>query len=139
MESWVLFALLSAIMAALATIFAKVGLQKVDSITATALRSVIMMLLAISIMIFVRGFEAVKSLTQSEIIFIVLSGIAGGLSWIFYFLALQKGEASLVSAIDRASLLFVLLFAIIFLHEELTLKKILSIVLITIALYLIIL
>lgn len=139
MESWVLFALLSAIMAALATIFAKVGLQKVDSITATALRSVIMMLLAISIMIFVRGFEAVKSLTQSEIIFIVLSGIAGGLSWIFYFLALQKGEASLVSAIDRASLLFVLLFAIIFLHEELTLKKILSIALITIALYLIIL
>jgi len=138
MESWVLFALLSAIMAALATIFAKVGLQKVDSITATALRSVIMMLLALSIMIFVRGFEAAKSLTQSEIIFIILSGIAGGLSWIFYFLALQKGEASLVSAIDRASLLFVLLFAIIFLHEELTLKKILSIALITIALYLII-
>jgi len=139
MESWVLFALLSAIMAALATIFAKVGLQKVDSITATALRSVIMMLLAISIMIFARGFEAAKSLSQSEIIFIILSGIAGGLSWIFYFLALQKGEASLVSAIDRASLLFVLLFAIVFLHEELTLKKILSIALITIALYLIIL
>jgi len=139
MESWILYALLSAIMAALATIFAKVGLQKVDSITSTALRSVIMMLLATNIMIFVKGFEAVKSLTQSEIIFIILSGIAGGLSWIFYFLALQKGEASLVSAIDRASLLFVLLFAIIFLHEELTLKKILSIALITIALYLIIL
>jgi len=138
MESWVIYALLDAIAAALATILAKIGLQNVDSIAATALRSVVMMVFALGVMMYFRGASALKSVGQVEYLFIILSGIAGGLSWIFYFIALQKGEASSVAIIDRSSVLFIIVFSIILLHEELTLKKAVSVVLITIALYLLI-
>lgn len=135
-ESWVMYALLDALAAALATILAKIGLQRVDSITATALRSVVMMVFAVTVMLYFRGTAYVKSVTEKEYIFIVLSGVAGGLSWIFYFLALQRGDASSVAMIDRSSILFILVLSILLLHEELTLKKAISMALIAAALYL---
>ncbi|AFL67074.1 EamA family transporter [Desulfurococcus amylolyticus] len=138
MESWIIYALLDALAAALATILAKIGLQNVDSITATALRSIVMTVFAVSIMLYFRGVAYVGRITSMEYIFIILSGVAGGLSWIFYFLALQKGDTSTVAMIDRSSILFIILFSVILLHEELTLKKAISVALIAIALYLLI-
>lgn len=138
MESWVIYALLDALAAALATILAKIGLQNVDSITATALRSIVMTVFAVGIMLYFRGVAYVGRITSMEYIFIILSGVAGGLSWIFYFLALQKGDTSIVAMIDRSSILFIILFSLVLLHEELTLKKAISVALIAIALYLLI-
>lgn len=92
MEDWVLYALLDAFMAALATIFAKIGLQHVDSVTATALRSVVMMVFAVGVMFAFRGTGFVSTITSREALFIILSGVAGGASWVLYFLALQKGK-----------------------------------------------
>ncbi|ADV65406.1 protein of unknown function DUF6 transmembrane [Desulfurococcus mucosus DSM 2162] len=138
MEQWVVYALLDALAAALATILAKMGLQRVDSVTATALRSIVMMFFAVGIMLYFRGVEHVKGITQVEYLFIVLSGVAGGLSWIFYFIALQKGDASSVAMIDRSSILFIILLSVLILHEELTWKKAVSAILIAAALYLLV-
>ncbi|MEM0368064.1 MAG: EamA family transporter [Desulfurococcaceae archaeon] len=134
MNTWFIYALLSALTAALATIFAKIGLQNVDSITATALRSVIMMILAFAVLYSYRGFEDLFKLAQREYLFIILSGIAGGASWIFYFAALQRGEASKVALIDRSSILFVIALSVLVLNEELTIRKAIAALLIFTAL-----
>jgi len=137
--NWIFLAILSSLMAALSTIFAKIGLQKVDPIIATALRSIIIMIFSISLALYVsKSVNMIKYLTTSEIIFIILSAIAGGISWVFYFMALQKGEASVVAAIDKSSILFILLFSILFLHESVTINKVLAIILIAIGLFLLI-
>ncbi|MEM1628969.1 MAG: EamA family transporter [Desulfurococcaceae archaeon] len=134
MGDWAIYALMSAFTAALATILAKIGLQGVDSITATALRSIVMTFLAFTVLYFHRGLRDVFNLTQREYLFIVLSGVAGGASWIFYFTALQKGEASKIALIDRASLLFVLVLSILILSEEITPRKLIATLLIFTAL-----
>jgi len=137
--SWISLAILSSLMAALSTIFAKIGLQKIDPIIATALRSVIIMVFTMSVALYItKNINLAKSLTRYELTFIILSGIAGGLSWIFYFMALQKGYASIVAAIDKSSILFILVFSILFLHESITVSKVLAIILITIGLLLLI-
>jgi len=137
--NWIILAIISSLMAALSTIFAKIGLQKVDPIIATALRSIIITIFTLSLALYItKNVNLIKSLTTSEIIFIILSAIAGGLSWIFYFMALQKGYTSIVAAIDRSSILFILLFSILFLHEGITINKVLAIILITIGLFLLI-
>ena len=135
MSEWFIYALLSAFTAALATIFAKIGLQGVDSVTATALRSVVMAALTLIVLVFWRGMEGqVTKLTQREYLFVLLSGLAGGASWILYFAALQKGEASRVALVDRSSILFVLVLATVVLHEELTVKKLVAAILVLVAL-----
>ncbi|MEM0005197.1 MAG: EamA family transporter [Desulfurococcaceae archaeon] len=134
MSDWIIYALLSAVAAALATVFAKIGLQNVDSLTATALRSIVMTLLAFIVLYSYRGFSDLFKLTRLEYLFIVMSGLAGGASWIFYFIALQRGEASKVALIDRTSVLFVLLLSILILGEELTLKKLVATLLVFTAL-----
>jgi transporter family protein len=134
MSDWIIYALLSAVAAALATVFAKIGLQNVDSLTATALRSIVMTLLAFIVLYSYRGFSDLFKLTRLEYLFIVMSGLAGGASWIFYFIALQRGEASKVALIDRTSVLFVLLLSILILGEELTLKKLVAALLVFTAL-----
>ncbi|MEM0378805.1 MAG: EamA family transporter [Thermosphaera sp.] len=138
MEDWVLYALLDAFMAALATIFAKIGLQHVDSVTATALRSVVMMVFAVGVMFAFRGTGFVSTITSREALFIILSGVAGGASWVLYFLALQKGETTPVSIIDKSSLLFVIILSILILHEEITIKKIAASALMIAAIYLLV-
>ncbi|WP_440059284.1 EamA family transporter [Thermogladius sp. 4427co] len=129
METWFFYALLDALMAALATIFAKIGLTGVDSITATALRSVVMMLFSIFFMLAVRGTGYIQTISLRDVFFIIISGVAGALSWILYFLALQKGPTTPVVVVDKASLLFVAVLSILILGESLTVKKAVSLVL----------
>jgi transporter family protein len=138
MENWALYALLDALMAALATIFAKIGLQHVDSLTGTALRSIVMMVFSIVVMLVFRGTGFVSNITSREAVFIVLSGVAGGASWVLYFLALQKGETTPVALIDKSSLLFVIALSVIILHEQLTVKKIVASALMIAAIYLLV-
>lgn len=136
MEEWFIYGILSALTAALATIFAKIGLQRVDPLIATAIRSVIMTILVFTALGVFRGYSGMGDLSRNELLFIVLSGLSGGASWILYFAALQKGEASRVALIDRSSVLFVLIMSFIILHEAVTIKKLVAAGLIIIALLL---
>lgn len=129
---WWIYALLSALFAALTTIFAKIGIEAINSNLATAIRTIIILLVAWGI-VFAKG--DVKGLTEipnKTLLFLVLSGLATGLSWIFYFKALQIGKASLVAPIDKSSLVLVLLFSAVFLGESLTRQSILGTFLIVI-------
>lgn len=119
---WFLLATLSALFAALVSIFAKIGLQGVDSSVATAVRAIVMTLFTV---IFVISTGKGPQLTQSSskhIGFIILSGVAGALSWLCYFAALRLADASKVAPIDRASVLIVMILAALFLGEQVTLK-----------------
>jgi len=111
--------LLDALMAALATIFAKIGLQHVDSLTGTALRSIVMMVFSIVVMLVFRGTGFVSSVSSREAVFIALGGVAGGASWVLHLLAPQKGEATPVAFIDKSSLLFLIALSVIILREHL--------------------
>ncbi len=119
---WWIYALLSAVFAALTAIFAKVGIKGVDTDLATAIRTVVILVLAWGIAFFRGGTSTIHTLTRHSILFLVLSGIATGLSWIFYFKALQIGKVSLVAPVDKASVAIVIILSIIFLGETLTLK-----------------
>jgi len=136
LPDWFIYALLGAIAAALASIFAKMGLQNVDSITATALRSIVTTIMVFAVLYFTRGYSGLTNLTQREYLFILLSGLAGGASWILYFIALQRGEAGRVAIVDRSSVLFVIVLATLILQEELTMKKIIAAILVFSALVL---
>jgi len=114
--------LLSAFFAALVAIFAKVGLQGVDSNVATAMRSIIMAFFVIAFIAALGKFNQLAQMTHSDMIFIILSGIAGAASWLCYFAALRLADASKVAPIDRSSVLMVLVLAVLFLGEKVTLK-----------------
>jgi bacterial/archaeal transporter family protein len=116
----VVYALLAAIFAALTTIFAKVGVSNINSNVATAIRTIIILLIAWGI-VFVRGeWSGWTAISSRTLLFLILSGAATGLSWIFYFRALQLGPASLVAPIDKSSLVLIILFSVLFLGEPLT-------------------
>ncbi|MDQ6843338.1 MAG: EamA family transporter [Bacteroidota bacterium] len=119
---WWIYALLSALFAALTAIFAKIGIKGVDTDLATAVRTVVILILAWGIAFFRGGASTMYSLTKHNILFLVLSGIATGLSWIFYFKALQIGKVSQVAPVDKASVAIAIILSIIFLGETLTLK-----------------
>ncbi|OGJ20416.1 hypothetical protein A3K73_00185 [Candidatus Pacearchaeota archaeon RBG_13_36_9] len=129
--SWLLFALLSAVFASLVAIFAKIGLQGVDANVATTIRAFITFIFLMAI-IFVQGkLKLVPEFFTSKIaFFIILSGIVGALSWLFYFMAIQQGKVSSVVGIDHLSVVFALIFAFVFLNEKITLKGTMGIVLI---------
>jgi transporter family protein len=117
---WWIFALLSALFAALTAIFAKIGIRGVDTDLATAIRTLVILILAWGIAFFRGGAATMHTLTKQNIIFLCLSGIATGLSWIFYFKALQLGKVSQVAPVDKMSVAFDIIFAILFLGEPLT-------------------
>jgi transporter family protein len=119
---WWMYALLSALFAALTAVFAKVGVKDVDTNLATAIRTVVILILAWSIAFFKGGTSSILTLTKQNLIFLTLSGIATGLSWIFYFKALQLGKLSQVAPIDKLSVVLVMIFSLIFLGETLTIK-----------------
>lgn len=120
---WWIFALLSAFFAALTAIFAKIGIKNMDSDLATAIRTVIILLLAWGIVLFKRGSGAgIFNLSKQNWTFLILSGVATGLSWIFYFKALQLGKVSQVAPVDKSSVAIAIILSIIFLGEPLTLK-----------------
>jgi len=119
---WWIYALLSALFAALTAIFAKIGIKDVDTDLATAVRTVVVLILAWTIAFFRGGTNSIMTLTKQNVIFLALSGVATGLSWIFYFKALQLGKISQVAPIDKLSVALAIIFSVLFLGETLTLK-----------------
>jgi transporter family protein len=128
---WLVFALMSAITAAFVAIFGKIGLEGVDSITATGIRAGIMFAAILLLMGFTGRIQQITSVNQHSLFYIFLGGLAGAASWVFYFLALKYGQATQVASIDRASVIFVLVFAALFLAEKITLPKAAGVALIT--------
>jgi bacterial/archaeal transporter family protein len=120
---WWIYALLSALFAALTAIFAKIGIKGVDTDLATAIRTVVILLIAWGIAIFRGTTGTMGSLTKNNWIFLVLSGCATGLSWICYFKALQLGKVSQVAPVDKLSVALAIVFAVLFLGESLTVKQ----------------
>jgi transporter family protein len=127
--SWVIYALLSAFFAALTAILAKIGVKNIDSNLATAIRTVVILLFAWGIVFFQGTTKQIGSLSSFTVLFLVLSGIATGLSWLFYFRALQLGNASQVAPIDKLSIVLTLLLSIFILKEKADLSVILGIAL----------
>ena len=119
---WWIYALLSAFFAALTAIFAKVGVENVNSNLATAIRTVVVLVMIWMIVFFRNEYKAIGELSSRNLIFLGISGVATGFSWIFYFKALQIGEVSKVAGIDKLSLALTIIFAVIFLGETLTWK-----------------
>ncbi|MDF5715531.1 MAG: EamA family transporter [Rhizonema sp. NSF051] len=131
-KTWWIYALLSACFAALTTIFAKIGVENVNSNLATAIRTVVILVVA-WVIVFAQGNVVhISEIPPKSMFFILASGGATGLSWIFYFKALQEGKASQVAPIDKSSLVLVLLFSVIFLRESLSWKILLGTFLIVI-------
>ncbi len=120
---WWIYALLSAAFAALTAIFAKIGITGVDSDLATAIRTVIILIIAWGIALYKGSAENMGALNQTNWIFLVLSGCATGLSWIFYFKALQLGKVSQVAPVDKLSVALAIILSVVFLKEPLTLKS----------------
>lgn len=128
--TWWIDALLSAVFAALTTIFAKIGVANINSNLATAIRTLVILPIVWSIVLFEGHVRDLAAIPFKALIFLILSGVTTGLSWLFYFQALQKGEASLVAPIDKSSLVLVLLFSALFLGEPLTARSLLGVALI---------
>lgn len=118
---WWVYALLSALFAALTAIFAKIGVENVNSNLATAIRTIVVLVM-IWMIVFFRNEAKISELSTRNWIFLTISGLATGLSWIFYFKALQMGEVSKVAGIDKLSLALTVIFAVLFLGETLTWK-----------------
>ena len=121
---WLIFALLSAFTAGLVALFGKLGLQGLDTNTATAVRAVIMALFLVGVVIVQGKLANVEAIlgNSKALLFIVLSGVAGAVSWIFYFLALKLGKVSQVAPIDRLSMVFAMVLAVLFLGEKINLR-----------------
>ena len=123
---WSIFAILSAIFAALTSILAKVGIEGVNSNLATAVRTIVVVLMA-WFMVFVTGNQnGIVDISKKSWIFLILSGLATGASWLCYYKALQLGEASKVVPIDKLSIVITIILAFIFLGEQITLKTLIG-------------
>jgi transporter family protein len=130
MLSWPFWALLSAAFAALTAIFAKIGIENVNSDFATFIRTIVI-LLAAGMMVYVTGnWQSPSNVSAKTWLFLVLSGFATGASWICYFRALKLGDAARVAPIDKLSVVFVAVFAVLFLGEKLSLPNWLGVILI---------
>lgn len=136
---WFIFAILSAIFAALTSILAKVGIEGINSNLATAIRTIVIVLMA-WLMVFVSGSQnGIMDISKKSWIFLVLSGLATGASWLCYYKALQLGEASKVVPIDKLSIVITVALAFIFLGEQITLKTLIGCTLIVTGTFIIIL
>jgi transporter family protein len=127
---WFVFALLSAVFAALTSILAKVGIEGVNSNLATAVRTVVVVAMAWGMVFLTNAQSGISDIGRKSWIFLILSGLATGASWLCYYKALQVGEASKVVPIDKLSVVITLVLAFIFLHEKFTAKSLVGCVLI---------
>ena len=123
MEMWFLFAILSALFAALTSILAKIGIEGVNSNLATAIRTVVVVAMSWGMVFLTNAQTGLGGIGKKSWLFLILSGMATGASWLCYYRALQIGEASKVVPIDKLSVVITLLMAFIFLHEEFTVKS----------------
>jgi len=123
---WILYAILSAVFASLTAIFAKIGVKDINSNLATAIRTIVVLILIWGI-VFARGeHEGFSLLTKKNILFLVISGIMTGLSWIFYFRAIQEGPLSVIAPIDKLSVALTIILSIIIFNEAVTLKMLIG-------------
>lgn len=127
---WMIFALLSAVFAALTSILAKVGIEGVNSNLATAIRTVVVVIMAWGMVFLTNTQNGIMEISRKSWLFLILSGLATGASWLCYYKALQIGEASKVVPIDKLSVVITLILAFIFLHEEFTIKSVIGCILI---------
>jgi transporter family protein len=123
---WWIYALLSAVFAALTAILAKVGIKGINSDLATAIRTIFILLIAWGIVLFRKELNGISGFSKNNWLFLGLSGVATGLSWIFYFKALQLGKVSQVAPIDKLSVAIALILSVVLLHEAITWKIILG-------------
>lgn len=127
---WFIFALLSAVFAALTSILAKVGINGVNSNLATAIRTVVVVIMAWGMVFLTNAQNGLFGISRKSWLFLILSGLATGASWLCYYKALQIGEASKVVPIDKLSVVITLILAFIFLHETFTIKSLIGCILI---------
>ena len=127
---WLLFAIFSAIFAALTAILAKIGIENVNSNLATAIRTVVVVVMAWGMVFLTNAQNGIFSIGKKSWIFLILSGLATGASWLCYYKALQLGEVSKVVPIDKLSLVITIILAFIFLHEEISAKSLIGCILI---------
>ena len=130
MQLWIGYALLAAFFAGLVAILGKIGVREVDATLATAVRSVVMAVFLVTAAVVLGKVGSVGSISRRAFAFIVLSGAAGAASWLFYFLALRDGPATGVAALDRLSVVFVFVLAVVFLGDAFTVKAALGAVLV---------
>lgn len=130
-DSWVIYAILSAVFAALTSILAKIGISDINSNLATAIRTIVVLIMALGIVFMTGAQSGIQDITAKSWIFLVLSGIATGLSWLFYYKALQLGDASKVVPIDKFSVVISMILAFVILKEDLTFKTVMGGILIT--------
>lgn len=131
-KAWLVYALLSAIFASLTSILGKVGIENVESNLGTAIRTIVVLIMAWIIVFATKKQSDVKKIDKKSLLFLILSGIATGTSWLCYYKALQDGLASIVVPIDKLSILVTILFAYVFLKEKLSKKSIVGLVLIVV-------
>lgn len=129
---WLLFAVLSAVFAALTSIFAKIGIDGVNSNLATALRTIVVLAMAWGMVFLTNSGGGISEISKKSWLFLILSGLATGASWLCYYKALQIGEASKVVPVDKLSVVITMLLAILFLDEKLTVNKLIGCLLIAI-------
>lgn len=128
-KMWLLFAILSAVFAAATAILAKIGIENVDSNLATAIRTIVVLIMAWLVVFITNKSGGLASITPKSWLFLILSGLATGASWLCYFYAIKIGDVSKVVPVDKCSLVLAIIFAVIFLGESLTWKTILGCIL----------
>ena len=129
MNMWIIFAILSAVFAALTSILAKVGIEGVDSNLATAVRTIVVVIMAWAMVFITNTQSGLSQISRKSWIFLILSGIATGASWLCYYKAIQLGDVSKVVPIDKLSVVVTLILAFVFLHEEFTVKSVIGCIL----------
>ena len=129
---WIIFAILSAVFAALTSILAKIGIENVESNTATAIRTCVVLVMAFLIVICKRETKFIKDLKGKDIVFLILSGLATGASWLCYYFAIQQGQVSVVVPIDKLSILITVFFSLIVFKENLSKKAWIGLALFTV-------
>ena len=127
---WMIFAVLSAVFAALTSILAKVGIEGVNSNLATAIRTIVVVIMAWGMVFLTHAQNGLAEISKKSWIFLILSGLATGASWLCYYKALQMGDASKVVPIDKLSVVITLMLAFVFLHEQFTAKSLIGCILI---------
>ena len=128
---WLVFAILSAVFAALTSILAKIGVDGVDSTLATAIRTVVVVLMSWAMVFITNTQTGIMEISRKSWIFLILSGLATGASWLCYYKALQMGDVSKVVPVDKMSVVLTLILAFVFLHEDFNVKSAIGAVLIT--------
>ena len=128
---WMIFAVLSAVFAALTSILAKIGIEGVNSNLATAIRTIVVVIMAWGMVFLTHAQNGLAEISKKSWIFLILSGLATGASWLCYYKAIQMGSVSKVAPIDKLSVVITLILAVIFLHEDFTVKSAVGAALIT--------